>query len=419
LIFLKNLLLLKQRSSKIQQNATRLLLNQFMNKIIIILLIATIGFGAVALPALAQEGSEAAENQVENPGILSTSPFYFLKEWRRDLIKLFTFQAVKKAELELEEIDERAAEIKKLAETIPQNISTIGKALEKYQQNIERLKKRLKGLKETSQNPNIGKLLEGLIDKSLRHEELFEELKLKFQEQQELKEKLNINQKRIKELITIVPQRFEAVEAVAQRLEAQIKNRLEAKTRNGTEELLKNLRLSEIIKSIKEELPEAKQEAFDKIQERLQERLRERLETGIEKLENRELRREDIERMIAEAKNLIAEAEKKLENAKIESNQSVKQLLENAKSLLAKAEKSLTEEKLGEALGQTNAAISNAKNVLRQIYQKDNKEKICIQAITPAISPEGVCKEFSTPCDVPSGWKKVVRCPAVESSGQQ
>jgi hypothetical protein len=34
---------------------------------------------------------------------------------------------------------------------------------------------------------------------------------------------------------------------------------------------------------------------------------------------------------------------------------------------------------------------------------------VCIQVITPATN-NGVCKEFSTPCDVPDGWQKVASC---------
>jgi len=34
----------------------------------------------------------------------------------------------------------------------------------------------------------------------------------------------------------------------------------------------------------------------------------------------------------------------------------------------------------------------------------------CIEVITPAKSPDGVCKEFSTPCDVPAGWVQVNSC---------
>ncbi len=36
---------------------------------------------------------------------------------------------------------------------------------------------------------------------------------------------------------------------------------------------------------------------------------------------------------------------------------------------------------------------------------------VCIQVITPATGPDGTCKEFPTPCDVPADWKKVDKCP--------
>ncbi len=39
------------------------------------------------------------------------------------------------------------------------------------------------------------------------------------------------------------------------------------------------------------------------------------------------------------------------------------------------------------------------------------EERICAQAITPAVSPEGTCVEFATPCDVPAGYTKVDSCP--------
>lgn len=37
--------------------------------------------------------------------------------------------------------------------------------------------------------------------------------------------------------------------------------------------------------------------------------------------------------------------------------------------------------------------------------------QICIQVVTPAVSPEGSCEEFPTPCDVPDGWDVVESCP--------
>ncbi len=35
------------------------------------------------------------------------------------------------------------------------------------------------------------------------------------------------------------------------------------------------------------------------------------------------------------------------------------------------------------------------------------RDRICIQVITPARSPEGEIQEFPTPCDVPEGWEKL------------
>jgi hypothetical protein len=47
-------------------------------------------------------------------GLLPSNPFYFLKEWRRDLRGFFTINPIKRAELELQIIREKSAEIKKL-----------------------------------------------------------------------------------------------------------------------------------------------------------------------------------------------------------------------------------------------------------------------------------------------------------------
>ena len=273
---------------------------------------------------------------VENPGILPSSPFYFLKEWRRGIKKIFTFDPVKKAELELEEANERAAEIKKLEEIAPSNIEAITKAAANYQRNVERLKNRLEGLKETSQNPNVDKLLDKLVERSLQHQQLFDNLKLKFEEKAELKEQLKAGQEKIDEIVAKIPEKFENIEAFRQRLEKAIENQPEG--------VLKELRLIETVDRIKEKLPEAQQE---KIQE-LKDKFIEKFENRIEKLAPKVIQKlpgDQIRRM---------------------------KILEEVKE----------------------------------------KIQICIQVITPAISPEGICQEFPTPCDVPEGWKKVEKCPA-------
>lgn len=50
---------------------------------------------------------------------------------------------------------------------------------------------------------------------------------------------------------------------------------------------------------------------------------------------------------------------------------------------------------------------------LREIARKGGR-KACPQVLTPALNPKtGVCKVFSTPCDVPKGWKIVRSCRSV------
>lgn len=38
----------------------------------------------------------------------------------------------------------------------------------------------------------------------------------------------------------------------------------------------------------------------------------------------------------------------------------------------------------------------------------------CIQVIQPAVSPEGTCEVFPTPCDVPEDWRKISSCDLIE-----
>lgn len=184
----------------------------------------------IANSAAAQEAQPTEEITtkdlgIENPGILPSSPFYFLKEWQRGIKKIFTFDPVKKAELELGESNERAAEIKKLEEITPSNIEAITKAATNYQKNIEQLKNQLEGLKETSQNPNVDKLLDKLVERSLQHQQLFNNLMLKFENQTQLKKQLEVSQEKINEMIISVPQKFEEVK---KNLSPKIKEKIEA-----------------------------------------------------------------------------------------------------------------------------------------------------------------------------------------------
>jgi hypothetical protein len=99
-----------------------------------------------------------------------------LKEWGRGIRMFFTFDPIKKSELEIKISDEKMAELAAVAEKEPQNEKAIQKALENYQKSKERLAKRLESLKETSQNPNVDRLLDKVVDQEIRHIEVFDNL---------------------------------------------------------------------------------------------------------------------------------------------------------------------------------------------------------------------------------------------------
>jgi uncharacterized protein YifE (UPF0438 family) len=115
-------------------------------------------------------------NQEKEPRLLPTSPFYSLKEWGRKIRILFTFDSIKKSELEIKISDEKMAELVAVAEKEPQNKKAIEKAFENYQKARERLMQRLASLKETSQNPNVDRLLDKIVDQEIRHIEVFDRI---------------------------------------------------------------------------------------------------------------------------------------------------------------------------------------------------------------------------------------------------
>ncbi len=167
-----------------------------MNKLLsITLILASVSFfslvvinsAAARVAGAADEPSTVEEITtsdlgVESPGLLPTNPFYFLKEWGRSIKMIFTFNKIAKIEYELDIANQKAAELKKVEEVMPDNTEAMQEALDNYNENAEKLKTRLQSLQETSENPNVDKLLDQLADRAMKHRQLFEELKAKHEE---------------------------------------------------------------------------------------------------------------------------------------------------------------------------------------------------------------------------------------------
>ena len=250
------------------------------------------------------------------PGTLPTSPFYFVKEWRRAIQRVFTFNAVKRADLELNILNEKAAETQKISDTDTQNIDAVKTALENYKTAQDALVARLNALKDTSQNPNVDKLLSNLAEKTIKHEKLFADLDEKFKDKTE-----------IKEIIEKAKEKLEKVVSEAAR-----------KEKDNSEKLSERFK-----KEIEEE---------DEDDEALAERSAHQIKESSEK---------------------IAELEKKIAE-KPGVSESAAKLLAQAKTHLAKADEAQKAQDFGEAFGQARSAEVLVRNGLRALDDENKGE---------------------------------------------
>lgn len=282
---------------------------------------------------------------VSKPTLLPTDHLYFFKNLSRKIRMFFTFDKVKKVELELRFLDEKLAEAGALALERPERGEALKKALENYLSSQERLASRLESLKEKNQNADA--LLEKLAERVIDHEKLFDEIQKKFKEQ--LEEEINRSKKALAE---DVKQAFELDrKKFREKLEGKIR-RERADDLNDLEALEK---LGELEDGIEEELEDLKQNLKDIFDEA----------------------RKKAEDAIADAKKEIAEAEKKLSNLKDETiEKNIAVLLENAKEKLSLAEVEFSEEKFGMAFGLANAAEVEAKAVERSLEEGGDLEEL-------------------------------------------
>lgn len=340
---------------------------------------------------------------VSEPGILPTNPFYFLKEWGRGVRSFFTFNRVAKAELELRITNEKAAELKKVQETRPDDTRGIDKALLNYQKSQERLKIKFEAIRETSQNPNMDSLLDKLTDRIVKHEKLFDEIAQKSEHDAARAIIQNIRA-RIGETVAAASKKDDSAKFVARLEKSLVESR-------GSE--LKHIRSLEILDRLEEKVSEDLKQSLEKLRQEFSERLREDIKRFVDKegelkarqaiiklpgdiarrsvlleelrekaegrvantiskvteaLENSTRERSDI---AEKAKEQIRHAEDRIRKLESETRETdnvsskVSSILAEAKDHIQKAKSALEEEKYGEAFGQARSAEVLARNALR------------------------------------------------------
>ena len=215
------------------------------------------------------ENIEPEDLDVEEPGILPDSPFYFFKKWNRSIMSFFTFNPVKKAELNFKFDSELLMEIKKMVEE-NKSPRAISSATEKYQKQIKNTRELTEKIKEKAETNNE---TEEFLNKFVQQEILHQRVLNKLQEQVpveaygKIEETRNAHLERFKDVML----KLEDKENIPDRLERNLKE-LEGSN-------FKDFKNLEVLNELKEKLPEDLREKIERKKEILLESLYQKLES--------------------------------------------------------------------------------------------------------------------------------------------
>ncbi len=342
-------------------------------------------------------------------GLLPSNPFYFLKELRRDVRKILAFKEIRKLELEIETANEKAAELRKMEEITPANHEALGDAIENYSGQLNVLLARVAQIKETSQNPELDRLLNLMIANTLRHYAVLNAILLNSELDADLRSQIYDLQGAIMSLLGNLTARVDSIDKFIDRLE-------NALTVEGGG--ISDLKAAEFLAALEEKMAGPHRDAVGALKEDFLIKLSGQLEGGailpgdISLLSllsvdagNRQLRLNVLEELrkrlvnsditnelnllrqrlleeilkeegiggaqalaiIDEAKALMEQLDEKVGEREGDVNGSVKILIEGAKFDLMQAESLYQQENFSGALGQAISAIAIIKNALNQL----------------------------------------------------
>lgn len=115
---------------------------------------------------------------VEEPSILPTNPFYFLKKWQQDVHLLFTFNKLKKVQNVLDYTLEKSLELQKIALSAPQNASAIIKASNNLSDGLDSLQDYMDNFQSSSGFASLAaqKFLSVELSKGVKLKKFFDQV---------------------------------------------------------------------------------------------------------------------------------------------------------------------------------------------------------------------------------------------------
>jgi len=274
----------------------------------------------------------AEELGIKEPRLLPDNPFYFFKEWGRKIRTFFTFNPVKRLELESRFANEKLIELKKLAEK-KKDPEILKKGIEKYKKTIEEIPKKAERIKErTKERARIKGFLEKYIHQQVLHQKILE--RLEEQVPQEVFEKIKETREKHLERFKDVMLKLEERDKIPEKLKEAIEK--EGKSR------FKEFKQLELLEKIREKMPED-------LKEKIIEKEGEILEKFKEKLKN--LPEEAQEKFQKYIEEIGGNKEKQLEiieglKEELEENPVIKEkLLEARKKIIEKIPERIKERK--------------------------------------------------------------------------
>ena len=147
----------------------------------------SIAFGSTGV-SYAQKTGQTQANEIKNPGILPISPFYFLKEWRRDIIRSFTRSSLSQAVFELGILDEKISELKKVSELRPDDMRAVEEAMRNYGDSQERLKMIIQNAEiRAEEAKNREKLVDEVLEKMAEHERIMSDISESYKDNEDVR----------------------------------------------------------------------------------------------------------------------------------------------------------------------------------------------------------------------------------------
>ncbi len=277
------------------------------------------------------------ESETEQIGTLPDSKLYLLKEISRKAKMAFTFNSIKKVELQQRFANEKLMEAKKVYEK-NKDPEQAKKLLEKYSEEAELISKRIERIEKNSKNQiGVDNLLDNLANHLIKRQKVIQELKEKLEKQlpSQAYEKVEANLNRTIENLGRSIERLEGNRELLKERFVKIAERQE-----GSE--FKNFKNLEILKEIEEKMSSETSEAIKEARKTIKEKFiqdmskantetRMNFQNYLDKIEGNSIRHLEIVKEI-ELEEISPEVRVEIEKAKEKAVEKIEKEMKKMKS---------------------------------------------------------------------------------------